>query len=53
MRREDGTLIEGVIGLAFQEKGPDFTGWSVVDFKADREVEKSRDRYAAQNRITS
>ena len=25
-----------------------FTGWTVVDFKTDREIEKSRDRYAAQ-----
>jgi ATP-dependent exoDNAse (exonuclease V) beta subunit len=46
--REDGTLIEGVVDLAFQESAPDFTGWTVVDFKTDREVEKTEIQYRAQ-----
>jgi hypothetical protein len=29
--REDGTLIEGVVDLAFQEATPEFNGWIVVD----------------------
>jgi ATP-dependent helicase/nuclease subunit A len=46
--REDGTLIEGVIDLAFQESAADFTGWTVVNFKTDREVEKTEIQYRAQ-----
>jgi ATP-dependent exoDNAse (exonuclease V) beta subunit len=32
---EDGVLVEGVVDLAFREKG----SWTVVDFKTDRDVE--------------
>jgi ATP-dependent exoDNAse (exonuclease V) beta subunit len=46
--REDGTLIEGVVDLAFQEDTPEFNGWIVVDFKTDREIEKSENQYRAQ-----
>ena len=42
LRREDGTLLEGVVDLAFREEGPDFAGWTVVDFKTDREFELGR-----------
>jgi ATP-dependent helicase/nuclease subunit A len=31
---EDGTLVEGVVDLAFEEDG----GWVVVDYKTDREI---------------
>jgi hypothetical protein len=31
--RDDGTLIEGVVDLAFQDTTPEFDGWIVVDFK--------------------
>jgi ATP-dependent exoDNAse (exonuclease V) beta subunit len=31
---DDGTLIEGLVDLAFEEKGM----WTVVDFKTDREI---------------
>jgi ATP-dependent helicase/nuclease subunit A len=34
---EDGTLAEGVVDLAFRDTGPDFSGWTVVDFKTDQE----------------
>jgi ATP-dependent exoDNAse (exonuclease V) beta subunit len=46
--REDGSLIEGVIDLAFQEITPEFQGWTVVDFKTDREIEKAENQYRAQ-----
>jgi ATP-dependent exoDNAse (exonuclease V) beta subunit len=47
LRREDGTLIEGVVDLAFREEEADF-GWTVVDFKTDREFELCRAEYTAQ-----
>jgi ATP-dependent exoDNAse (exonuclease V) beta subunit len=46
--RDDGTLIEGVVDLAFQETTPEFNGWMVVDFKTDREIEKAENQYRAQ-----
>jgi ATP-dependent exoDNAse (exonuclease V) beta subunit len=46
--REDDTLIEGVVDLAFHENTPEFTGWVVVDFKTDREIDKAENRYRAQ-----
>jgi ATP-dependent exoDNAse (exonuclease V) beta subunit len=46
--REDGTLIEGVIDLAFQESTPEFNGWTVVDFKTDQEIGKGENQYRAQ-----
>ena len=48
LRRDDGTLVEGVVDLAFREEGPDFAGWTVVDFKTDREFELGRAEYSAQ-----
>jgi ATP-dependent exoDNAse (exonuclease V) beta subunit len=42
--RDDGTLIEGVVDLAFQENTPEFHGWTVVDFQnrpRNRESRKS------------
>ena len=30
----DGTLVEGVVDLAFEENG----AWTVVDYKTDREI---------------
>ena len=48
LRRDDGTLAEGVVDLAFLEEGPDFTGWTVVDFKTDLEFELGRAEYSAQ-----
>jgi ATP-dependent exoDNAse (exonuclease V) beta subunit len=43
-RLEDGTLLEGVIDLAFRDEA----GWTVVDFKTDRGADES---YAAQVRL--
>ena len=44
----DGSLVEGVIDLAFLEDTPEIAGWIVVDFKTDREFATSSDRYKAQ-----
>jgi ATP-dependent exoDNAse (exonuclease V) beta subunit len=51
MRLEDGTLVEGVVDLAFREDTADFAGWTVVDFKTDREFDKSSSEYISQVRI--
>jgi ATP-dependent helicase/nuclease subunit A len=40
----DGTLVEGVLDLAFREKDV----WTVVDFKTDREQEKELQHYERQ-----
>jgi ATP-dependent exoDNAse (exonuclease V) beta subunit len=46
--RENGILVEGVVDLAFQENTPEFQGWTVIDFKTDREIVKSENQYRAQ-----
>jgi ATP-dependent exoDNAse (exonuclease V) beta subunit len=46
-RLEDGALAEGVMDLAFREPA----GWTVVDFKTDREFQDSSDRYVRQVRL--
>ena len=48
LRREDGTLLEGVVDLAFREEAADFNGWTIVDFKTDREFGLFRAEYTAQ-----
>lgn len=50
---QDEILIEGAADLAFREELPDFTGWTVVDFKADREVEEAPERYIRQLQLCS
>jgi ATP-dependent exoDNAse (exonuclease V) beta subunit len=45
---DDGSLVEGVVDLAFWENGPEFRGWTVVDFKTDREFALASERYIAQ-----
>jgi ATP-dependent exoDNAse (exonuclease V) beta subunit len=45
-RLEDGTLLEGIVDLAYR----DAAGWTVVDFKTDAEPD-SHPRYAAQLRL--
>jgi ATP-dependent exoDNAse (exonuclease V) beta subunit len=44
LRLDDGSLVEGVVDLAFRENG----GWTVVDFKTDRDFEASSDCYIAE-----
>ena len=53
LKIDDGTLAEGVVDLAFREQASDFSGWTVVDFKTDRELEGSSDRYVAQVKLYS
>jgi len=43
-RQPDGTLLEGVVDLAFEENGE----WVVADFKTDREIEDRLDDYRRQ-----
>lgn len=45
---EDGRVVEGVLDLAFEENTTDFTGWTVVDFKTDREFAAASDQYSTQ-----
>jgi ATP-dependent exoDNAse (exonuclease V) beta subunit len=49
LRLDDGSLVEGVIDLAFREGD----SWTVVDFKTDREFEASSARYLTQVRLYS
>jgi len=44
LRLADGSLAEGVVDLAFREA----EGWTVVDFKTDRELGARRAEYARQ-----
>ena len=50
---DDGSLVEGVVDLSFREDTLDFAGWTVVDFKTDREFEASSARYISQVRLYS
>ncbi len=40
----DGTLVEGIVDLAFEEHGV----WTVVDYKTDRELEVGEESYRRQ-----
>jgi ATP-dependent exoDNAse (exonuclease V) beta subunit len=53
LKLDDGSLVEGVVDLAFRDDTPGFAGWTVVDFKTDREFESSSGRYIAQVAIYS
>jgi ATP-dependent exoDNAse (exonuclease V) beta subunit len=50
LRRDDGSLVEGVVDLAFYEETSDFAGWTIVDFKTGSEVE-AMPLYIAQVRV--
>ena len=50
---KDGPLVEGVVDLVFRGETPEFAGWTVVDFKTDREFEGTSDQYIAQVRVYS
>ncbi len=45
LREDDGTLLEGVVDLAFQDETGGFT---VIDYKTDLDVEPRRVSYEAQ-----
>ena len=51
MKLEDGSIAEGVVDLAFPDDVPGFAGWTIVDFKTDREYAVSSDRYITQVRL--
>jgi ATP-dependent exoDNAse (exonuclease V) beta subunit len=44
----DGSLAEGIVDLVFWSPSLKFDGWTVVDFKTDREFEVSHAQYTAQ-----
>lgn len=44
MQLPDGTLMEGVVDLAFEEDG----AWVVVDYKTDREMSGAEEQYQRQ-----
>jgi ATP-dependent exoDNAse (exonuclease V) beta subunit len=48
LRLSNGCLVEGVVDLAFRDDTPGFAGWTVVDFKTDREFDEFSDHYIAQ-----
>jgi ATP-dependent helicase/nuclease subunit A len=47
LRLDTGVIVEGIVDLAYD----DGDGFVVVDFKTDRELEGSRERYERQVRI--
>ena len=51
MKLEDNSIAEGVIDLAYPDQDASFTGWTIVDFKTDREFAASSDRYIRQVRL--
>jgi len=44
LREDDGSLVEGVVDLAFEEDGT----WYVVDFKTAAELQDRLDSYRRQ-----
>jgi ATP-dependent exoDNAse (exonuclease V) beta subunit len=49
LRLEDGTVLDGVVDLAFSDGGE--SGWTVVDFKTDRGGGENRAPYEQQVRL--
>jgi len=47
MTDSSGTLIEGIVDLAFEEAGR----WMVVDFKTDVDLRQRQSDYARQVRL--
>jgi len=47
----DGTVLEGVVDLAFREQSAQGPVWTVVDFKTDAEIEGRQESYEAQVRL--
>jgi len=50
-RLENGILVEGIADLAFETRLDDSTRWTIVDFKTDRDLAPSLERYRAQLRL--
>ncbi len=51
LRRDDGSLVEGVVDLAFREGDGSEARWTVVDFKTYRDPTPELPRYRAQVRL--
>ncbi len=51
LKLDDGCLAEGVLDLAFRERDESFDGWTVVDFKTDREFSAASRHYLEQVRL--
>jgi len=47
LRQADGSIVDGVVDLAFLENG----AWIVVDFKTDRELDGALETYRRQVQI--
>jgi ATP-dependent exoDNAse (exonuclease V) beta subunit len=47
----DAGMLEGIVDLAFAERGADGTTWTVVDYKTDAELDGDRQRYEMQVRM--
>jgi ATP-dependent exoDNAse (exonuclease V) beta subunit len=48
LREPDGTLLEGVVDLAFRDVDTGGAVWTVVDYKTDQELEGKQAAYEAQ-----
>jgi ATP-dependent exoDNAse (exonuclease V) beta subunit len=51
LREADGSLIEGVLDLAFRVTEGSRTTWIVVDYKTDAELATQREEYETQIRL--
>jgi ATP-dependent exoDNAse (exonuclease V) beta subunit len=47
-RLGDGSLVEGVLDLAFREQEPEGALWTVVDFKTDADISSRMESYLKQ-----
>jgi ATP-dependent exoDNAse (exonuclease V) beta subunit len=50
-RLENGPLVEGIADLAFETRLDGRARWTIVDFKTDRDLAPSLERYRAQLRL--
>jgi ATP-dependent exoDNAse (exonuclease V) beta subunit len=50
LRLDDGSIVEGVVDLAFQEATPDGP-WAIVDYKTDFEVKGRLEEYRKQVKL--
>jgi len=48
LRRTDGSVLEGIVDLAFREVDDELPHWTVVDFKTDVTLRGRADEYAIQ-----
>ena len=49
LRAQDGSLVEGVVDLAYRD--PEAAGWVVVDYKTDVDLGSRREEYERQVRL--